>query len=61
MPQVVPVAGRARDVFLAASALAVVIDGEPEPPRARLSPLAIRAAFAVTDRDADVASLSAKG
>jgi len=56
---VVPVAGRARDVFLATAAVAVLI----EPGRDRVSPLAgvIRQAFGLTEREAQIATLLAEG
>ncbi|HTW52859.1 MAG TPA: LuxR C-terminal-related transcriptional regulator [Stellaceae bacterium] len=56
---VVPVAGRARDVFLATAAVAVLID----PGRDRVGPLAgvIRQAFGLTEREAQIATLLAEG
>ena len=56
---VVPVTGRARDVFLATAAVAVLI----EPGRGRVGPLAgaIRQAFGLTEREAQIATLLAEG
>jgi len=59
--QIHPVPGRARDVFLSAAALAVLICGEPDLPTLRLDPSIIREAFDLTDREADVAGLLAEG
>jgi DNA-binding CsgD family transcriptional regulator len=59
--QVLPVPGRARDVFLSASTLAILIETEAQTPRFRLSPSTLRAAFGLTDREAEVASLLAEG
>jgi DNA-binding CsgD family transcriptional regulator len=59
--QVVPVPGRARDIFLSAAAVAVLIDaGSPAPSR-RLGAATLVEAFGLTDREADVASLIAEG
>jgi DNA-binding CsgD family transcriptional regulator len=56
---VVPVTGRARDVFRATAALVVVIDRD----RAKLGPVVgvIRQALGLTDREAQVANLLAEG
>jgi DNA-binding CsgD family transcriptional regulator len=56
---VIPLTGRARDVFLATAALVVVID----PGRAEAGPLpgAIRQALGLTEREAQVAALLAEG
>jgi len=58
--QILPVPGRARDIFLSAAALAVLIDGEP-PPRIRLDAAAVAQAFALTEREAAVTCLIAEG
>ena len=59
--QIVPVPGRARDIFHCAAAIAVVIDVR-NPPRYRLlDPVTIGEALALTDREADVACLLAEG
>jgi len=57
--QVVPVAGRARDVFVATAALIVVV----EPGRDRSAPLAatIRQALELTEREAAIAGLLSQG
>ena len=52
--QVVPVPGGARDVFLSAAALAVLIDIDSNRSGIRLEATAIRAAFALTEREAEV-------
>ena len=56
---VVPVTGRARDVFLATAAFAVLI----EPGRNRVGPLVdvIRQALGLTEREAQIAALLAEG
>jgi DNA-binding CsgD family transcriptional regulator len=59
--QLLSVPGRARDVFLSATALAVLIDGDAPPPRVRLDAAIVALAFALTDREADVARLIAQG
>jgi DNA-binding CsgD family transcriptional regulator len=58
--QILPVPGRARDIFLSAAALAVLIDGGA-PPRIRLDAAAVAQAFALTDREAAVTCLIAEG
>jgi DNA-binding CsgD family transcriptional regulator len=58
--QILPVPGRARDIFHSAAALAVLIDGG-EPPRIGLDAAAVAHAFALTDREAAVACLIAEG
>jgi DNA-binding CsgD family transcriptional regulator len=58
--QILPVPGRARDIFLSAAALAVLIDGGA-PPRIRLDAGAVAQAFALTDREAAVTCLIAEG
>lgn len=59
--QIVPVGGRARDVFLAASAVAVLIDEKQKQPQLGFERGTIRDAFALTDREADVAILLSEG
>jgi DNA-binding CsgD family transcriptional regulator len=59
--QILPVPGRARDIFLSAAALAVVIEGSGPPPLIRLDPGTVAQAFALTDREAAVACLIAEG
>jgi DNA-binding CsgD family transcriptional regulator len=59
--QILPVPGRARDIFLSASALAVLIGGDETPPGRRLDPATIARAFDLTDREAAVACLLAEG
>lgn len=56
---VVPVTGRARDVFLATAAVAVLID----PSRDKVRPLAnvIRQTLGLTEREAQIATLLAEG
>ncbi len=59
--QLLPVPGRARDVFLAAAALAVLIEQESPWTPVRLSAAGIREAFSLTGRETDVACLLAEG
>jgi DNA-binding CsgD family transcriptional regulator len=59
--QVLPAPGRARDIFLSAAALAVLIDGGEPPPCIRLDPATVAQAFALTDREAAVTCLLAEG
>jgi DNA-binding CsgD family transcriptional regulator len=59
--QVVPVPGRARDIFLSAAAIAILIDVESPPPTRRLDAASLGQAFGLTDREADVACLIAEG
>jgi DNA-binding CsgD family transcriptional regulator len=59
--QLLPVPGRARDIFLSAAALAVVIDGGEPPPRIRLDAATVAHAFALTEREAAVTCLLAEG
>jgi DNA-binding CsgD family transcriptional regulator len=59
--QVVPVPGRARDVFLSAVAVAVLIDMRNPPRQRRLAASTIGQALTLTDREADVACLLAEG
>jgi DNA-binding CsgD family transcriptional regulator len=59
--QILPVPGRARDVFLSAAALAVLIDGSDPPPRICLDAGTVAHAFALTDREAAVTCLIAEG
>ena len=59
--QVMPLPGRARDVFLAATAVAVLIEAGGPSQRIRLDPATLADAFALTDREANVASLLAEG
>jgi DNA-binding CsgD family transcriptional regulator len=59
--QILPVPGRARDIFLSAAALAVLIDGDELPPRLRQDAATLAQAFALTDREAAVACLLAEG
>lgn len=59
--QIHPVPGLARDVFLAAQAIAVLIERDREPPTVKIDSSATRDAFGLTEREADVASLLAEG
>jgi DNA-binding CsgD family transcriptional regulator len=59
--QILPVVGRARDVFLAAAAIAVVIDGKARSVRSPVERAMLRDTFALTDREADVAILLREG
>jgi len=59
--QIVPVPGRARDIFPSAAAIAVLIDARGSPRHRRLDPSTIGEALALTDREADVACLLADG
>jgi len=59
--QVHPIPNRARDVFLAAAAVAVLIERDGQPAALRIDPSALRVLFGFTDREADVASLLAEG
>jgi DNA-binding CsgD family transcriptional regulator len=59
--QVLPLAGRAREVFIATAAVGVVIDLGGPPLRLRLEPAAVAHAFGLTDREADIACLLAEG
>jgi DNA-binding CsgD family transcriptional regulator len=58
--QILPVPGRARDIFLSAAALAVLIDAG-DSPRIRLDAAAVAQAFALTDRETAVTCLIADG
>jgi DNA-binding CsgD family transcriptional regulator len=58
--QILPVPGRARDIFLSAAALAVLIDGG-EPPRVRFDAATVAQAFALTVRETAVACLLTEG
>jgi len=59
--QVLPLSGRAREVFFATAAVGVVIDFSGPSRHLRLDPAALADAFALTDREADVACLLAEG
>jgi DNA-binding CsgD family transcriptional regulator len=59
--QILPVPGRARDIFHSASAVAVQIDVRSPPRHRRLAASTIGQALALTDREADVACLLAEG
>jgi DNA-binding CsgD family transcriptional regulator len=59
--QILPVPGRARDIFVSTSALAVLIDSGEAPPALRLDPATVAGAFDLTDREAAVASLLGEG
>ena len=59
--QIVPVPGRARDIFHSAAAIAVLIDVRCPPRHRRLAASTIGHALALTDREADVACLLAEG
>ena len=58
--QLLPVPGRARDIFLSAAALGVLINDEP-PPRIRLEAATVAHAFTLTEREASVTCLLAEG
>lgn len=59
--QVHPVPGMARDVFLSAQAIAVLIERDSRPSAIRPDTSAIRDAFELTGREADVAVLLSEG
>jgi DNA-binding CsgD family transcriptional regulator len=59
--QIVPVPGRARDIFHSAAAIAVLIDVRSPPRHAGLDASTIGCALALTDREAAVACLLAEG
>jgi DNA-binding CsgD family transcriptional regulator len=59
--QILPVPGRARDIFLSAAALAVLINGDVPPPGNRLDAGTVAEALALTHREAAVACLIAQG
>jgi DNA-binding CsgD family transcriptional regulator len=59
--RIVPVTGVARDVFLATAAIAVIIEPSPRPAGAGLLTAAVRDAFGLTAREAQVAALLAEG
>lgn len=59
--QIHPVPGRAREIFLSASAVAVLIERDRGPAAIRTDPGAVRDLFGLTDREADVACLLAGG
>lgn len=59
--QLLSVPGKARDIFLSATALAVLIDMSDGPSRLQLDPSMIASAFMLTPREAAVASLLADG
>jgi DNA-binding CsgD family transcriptional regulator len=59
--QVLPLAGRAREVFVATAAVGVVIDLGGPPLRLRLDQADVALAFSLTDREADVACLLGEG
>lgn len=56
-----PVTGRARDVFLATAAVAVLIEPSPHPARVGLVPETIKDALRLTAREAEIAALIAEG
>jgi DNA-binding CsgD family transcriptional regulator len=58
--QIVPVGGRARDVFLSTAAVAVLIASKPRR-RAAFDHTLIRDVLSLTDREADVALLLSEG
>jgi DNA-binding CsgD family transcriptional regulator len=58
--QIMPVPGRARDIFLSTAALAVLID-DSEPPRLGLDAGAVAQAFTLTERETAVACAIAAG
>jgi DNA-binding CsgD family transcriptional regulator len=57
----VPVVGRARDIFLATAAVAVLIGRSRRPGPLALAPAGLRDAFSLTDREARVAALLGDG
>lgn len=59
--QIHPVPGQARDVFLSAQAIAVLIERNLKPAAILTNAAAIRDAFGLTGREADVAGLLAEG
>jgi DNA-binding CsgD family transcriptional regulator len=59
--QIHPLHGRTRDIFRAASAVAVLIERERRPDAARRSGSELTGLFGLTDREADVASLLTDG
>jgi DNA-binding CsgD family transcriptional regulator len=59
--QIHPLPGRTRDIFRAASAVAVLIERERRPDVPRRSGSELTELFGLTDREADVASLLTEG
>ena len=59
--QVHPLPQRARDLFLAASAIAVLIERDRAPGHSRASAASIAPLFGLTEREAEVACLRAEG
>lgn len=59
--QIVPVTGLARDVFLAASAVAVIIDPAKQRAGIHMLPDALQDALGLTAREAQIAALLAEG
>jgi DNA-binding CsgD family transcriptional regulator len=59
--QVHPVPGRARDIFSSAAALALLIERDREPAILRTDLSALRGAYGLTEREANVAALLAEG
>lgn len=59
--QIHPLKGAARDLFFAASAVAVVLERQLAPGAYRAAVPALMAAFGLTEREADVACLRAEG
>jgi DNA-binding CsgD family transcriptional regulator len=59
--QVHPVPGRAREVFLSASALALLIERDRDPATIRPDLSWLRSAYGLTDQEANVAALLAEG
>ncbi|HVZ02719.1 MAG TPA: helix-turn-helix transcriptional regulator [Dongiaceae bacterium] len=59
--QVHPVPGRARDIFLSAAALALLIERDRRPTALRTDLSGLRSAYGLTEREANVAALLAEG
>jgi len=59
--QIHPVPGRSRDIFSSAAALALLIERDPEPARFPTDLSALRSAYELTEREANVAALLAEG
>jgi DNA-binding CsgD family transcriptional regulator len=59
--QVHPVPGRARDVFLSASALVLLLERDRDPAAIRPDVSWLRSAYGLTDQEANVAALLAEG
>ncbi len=59
--QIIHLAGRARDIFMASAAVAVLLTSPTRPAHQRLERVLVRDAFQLTDRETDVAVLVGEG